>query len=502
MHTKIQELIAAFRQRLIDRLNANRPGDYAPKSLPELYAMASKRFPCLHQDVELCTLYTALGKIHSGSVDQNDIEMTGINAWIDAGMSPAIYFTGVPLERRVPLNFIEQIGVKGAKFPDREKLLGNLSLAEFSHCLADRVSFNRMNYYWMRLLTASIPELIEPHNWGHLTTGHIRVKKPMRLRKGEPLLALVPLLLVEAGKDPALYRQAKFELNIVDPLAIESITRQACNDAEDERGMAILEQYIHLEYGGWDAVNLDPVLRSYILNFDFRTRAKIGHGPLNEHFWISRAAGVASNPGSNRSTWPAALYARFILYCCDSEGESEQQNLENLLDFVPLLKVIQNYVVAFRTPIIDALIGTDEDLVLVHPLLISRFDKANKADYIEIAAQRVVDKIVQNLHKESFFLLDKQVCDPDCLLIMSRRANELVDLKELDLSARGHHCMLTLMSAEFRGVEQRERAIAWCTGIMCQKTRLEAMRLLDLTLHDVSLKWSLQDEFLSRDLGL
>jgi hypothetical protein len=502
MQNHIQELMAAFRQRLIDRLSTNRPGDYASKSLPELYAMAAKRFPCLHQDVELCTLYTALGRPHSGSVAQGDVEVLGIDAWMDAGMSPVIYFTGSPRERRVPLNFIEQMGVRGAPFPDRERLLGNLTLAEFSHCLADRVSFNRINYYWMRMLTAVMPELLEPENWKNLTTGHIRVKEKFRKRKGEPLQALLPLLLIEAGKDPGLHHQAKHSLNIVDPLAIASVTRQACHDTEGERGITILEQYVGLEYGGWDAENLDSVLHPYIINLDFGIRNGIGQGAPNEQFWISKAFELVTNPASKLSTWPAALYARYLMYCYDSDATIEQQILQNLLISSPKLKRIQEYVIASGLQIIEAVIDTDDFFMLVHPLLIAQFNEADRPRFIENAARRVAYKIIHELKKESYFVLDQRACDPDCLRLMSQMANETVSLEGLDLTTRGHQCMLKLMSAGYMGEENRERAIAWCVGLSSQKTRLEAMQLLDLTLDDVSLTPDLHDEFLSRDLGI
>jgi len=510
--TEIKQILEAFRQRLIDRLSANRPGAYEAKGIPQLYAMAARRFPCLHQDVELCTLYKALGKIQSGSVDQNDVEMPGINAWIDAGLSPVIYFTGAYRQQnrhaspvssgrqRAPLCFIELLGVKGARFPSREKLLGNLSLAEFSHFLADRVSFNRMNYYWVRLLTAVMPELIEPSNWINLSTGYIRVKETFRQKKGEPLQALLPLLLIKAGKDPALCRQAKIELNIVDPQAVQSVTRQALHDVEDERGMTTLDRYIQFEYGGWASPALDPVLITHLLSYDFRSR--VGHADAKEGLWFTKAVELLEMPCAHSVIWPAAVYARFLMYSCFPDESNPYDNLAKVLEYFPQIKRIQDYVISPSFPLIQCLIETDEFFILVHPVLVAQLDAAHKQSYIDTASSAVADFLVKEMAEDVYFSIDPQVCDPACLGVMSRRVNTTVSVEDLNPSKRGHRQMLALMTCDYKGEGQKPRAIQWCASIGSQTIRLEAMQLLDLTLEEVSLAPELHDEFLSRDLGL
>jgi len=504
MHTDIQALMATFKQTLIDLVNTNSPSDCNELSLPELYAMAANRFPNLHQDDKLTELYAALVTTHTDA--KGYVELTGINAWMNAGMSPIIYFIGEKINplspRRVPLSLIEQIWIKKIHLPERQQLLGNLSLAEFSGFLADRVSFKRMDYYGIRQLTAKLPELIEPKNWHNLTTGRVKISETFRRRNGQCLQALVPLLLIEKGGGSIEYLQAKHELNIHDPLIIESNTQEAVFDAQDERGIAVLERYVQAEYGSWQVPALDHLLQKYLHRYAFRTKVGMGHGEVSEQFWINKAAEVARTPDSSTAIWPAVVYTKFLLSCCEPDVSASKENFRSLLDYSPALKHIRDHVFKPKFPIIEAMIETDEFLILVHPVLTSQIPKADKTAYTECAAHTVLAKIIKNLTVDSYFLLNDQACDHACLQIMSRRANKTVNLKTLNLSARGHHCMLSLMSAEFRGTDQRERAIAWCAGINCQKTRLEAMRLLDLTLDDVSLKSSLHDEFLVRDLGL
>ena len=105
--------------------------------------------------------------------------------------------------------------------------------------------------------------------------------------------------------------------------------------------------------------------------------------------------------------------------------------------------------------------------------------------------------------KEDFhFNIHPGLCDPDCLAVMSRRLNETVNHKKLKVSTPGDKGLLRIMSLNLEGPGQREQAIQWCSDIRHQETRLEGMRLLDLTLADVRLTPRLHADFLSRDLGL
>jgi hypothetical protein len=503
IETEIQQTLEAFRHRLIELISAKRPGDYASLTLPELYAIASKRVARLHQDVRLFQLYYDLGCIDTGFDEHGNVELLGVNAWIEAGMSPIIYFAGQFKFMQAPASFLEKIGAKTSGFPGRQQLLGNLSLAEFSVFLADRVSYATMTYYWLRLLTAEMPELIEPHNWHNLKTGRNRIDKKFRAISGQLLQDLVPLLLIERGHPASLYAEAKRQLNLDNAPAPEGVVRKALYDAIDPQGMAVLERYVQAEYGGWDAPAFDKVLRGFMCTYSFRSiRTRAGRLESDEELWVQKALEQVKRFGTRQATWPAMLYARFLMDCCAPGVSEGQQNLLSLRSLSPAFEAIQDYALSPEFPLVEAIIDTDDFQILVHPALISLLSDSHRDRYVEYAAGKTADKVIERRKEDAHFDINPELCDPACLAVMSRRVNETINHQGLKVSSPGEKALLKIMSLSLRGPEQREQAIQWCSAIRHQETRLEAMRLLDLTLADVRLTPRLHGDFLSRDLGL
>lgn len=277
VRNEAQAILNDFRLRLIELISTKRPGEYTSNNLPQLYDLAAKHCPRLHQDTKLYELHTALAEKKSGARHPDQIVFCGIHAWINAGMSPIIYFSGPVFTNKtfISLGFLERMLAAGQELPDRAQLLGNLSLEVFSHFLADRVALRRMRYPWLCKLLRKISECVVPENWENLNHGHINVHRIFRKKQIESkvtLKALVPLLLLESGQGDALYQQAKNELALHEPTSMESATYEALGEYDDEHGQVVLERFIQLEYARWDNPRLDKVLTGYLNSYCFHTR--------------------------------------------------------------------------------------------------------------------------------------------------------------------------------------------------------------------------------------
>jgi hypothetical protein len=515
VRNEAQAILNDFRLRLIELISTKRPGDYTSKNLPQLYALASKYCPQLHQDSKLCELHMALAEKKTGARYPDQIVFCGIHAWIDAGMSPIIYFSSPVFTDKtfISLAFLERMLAAGQDLPDREQLLGNLSLEEFSHFLADRVALSRMRYRWLCKLLRTIPDLVAPENWENLNHGHInvhRIFKKKQIESKVSLKALVPLLLLESGQADALYQQAKIELALHDSTSMESATCDAFAANDDEHGQAVLERFIQLEYGRWDDPRLDKVLTGYLSRYCFHTRHNYFH--LEERFWLIKAMGVLSQSDHTAVTWPAAIYGNFLSNTIldDEIAGHGAFRWKTLLKVTPELRVIQDYVTRDNSSLFAVLRDTKECRTLAHPILLAQFGDSLKVAYVSQVAPCVASHMMKDMSDGVFDCYETpqatertlQRYDPECVKQMSEWARQSKDVRELNCRLQGHVSMLWLMIRNLRGEDNKDQAIAWCTQLRSQRTKFEAMRLLGLTLDDIRLAPSLHDEFLSRDLGL
>lgn len=510
-----QAILNDFRLRLIELISTKRPGQYTSDNLPQLYALASKHCPRLHQDSKLYELHIALSEKKSGERYPDQIVFCGIHAWINAGMSPIIYFSSRVFTDKtfISLAFLERMLAAGQDLPDREQLLGNLSLEVFSHFLADRVALRRMRYPWLCKLLRTIPECVAPENWENLNHGHInahRIFKEKQIESRVSLKALVPLLLLESGQGDALCQQAKNELALHDPTSMESATCEALGEYDDEHGQVVLERFIQLEYGRWDNPRLDKVLTGYLSSYCFHTLHNCFY--LVERFWFLKAVEVLSQSDHPALTWPAAIYGNFLSNAIldDVIAGHGTFRWKTLLKVIPELRVLQDYAFRENSSLISVLRDTRECDSLVHRILLDQFPDPLKAAYVSQVAPCVASQMIKDMSNPEFVCYETpqatertlQRYDPDCVKQMSEWARQSKNIRELNCRLQGHVSILWLMIRNLRGEDNKEQAIAWCTQLRSQRTKLEAMRLLGLTLEDVRLAPSLHDEFLSRDLGL
>jgi hypothetical protein len=512
---EVRVLMDDFRLRLIELISTKRPGEYTSDNLPQLYALASKHCPRLHQDPKLCELHNALGRKKSGETDPGSIVYFGIDAWMATGMSPIIYFSKPTPDGKIQVSMalLERIYATRRMTPDRGKLLGNLSLVQFSHFLADRVALNRMRYPWLCALLSVMPELIAPENWKNLCHGHIKVHAKIRKKQIDSKISLkilAPLLLIGIGQGAKRYHQAKKALGIHGPSAMDYTAREAFAAANKSHGKTVLERFIRWEYGGWDTPQLDRVLSDYLRHYQFFTR--YNYFELQERVWFQKAVETLAQPHCKKISWPAALYGKFLSHTnrADEYEGRGQFHWKTLLKMVPELRAIQGYVTQVDSPLISALQDTLECCLLVHPIFLAQFPESLRAPYALEVAPYVADHMTKDMSYGVFERYETpqatertlQRYDPDCVKAVGEWARHSKNIRELNCRLQGHVSILWLMIRNLRGEHNKGQAIEWCTRLRSQRTKFEAMRLLDLTLEDVRLSPSLHDEFLTRDLGL
>lgn len=138
------ELLAPFRKRLAELAPKTPANQVEHMSLPALYEAALQQTPRLHSDHDLCVAYKSLGVMKEMGDDGEDY-WVGIETWINAGMSPVIYFTGFPEPDSFARSHIEIMQSQSIQLPNAQALLGNLSLQRFTQFWTDHSSLLNFN---------------------------------------------------------------------------------------------------------------------------------------------------------------------------------------------------------------------------------------------------------------------------------------------------------------------------------------------------------------------
>jgi len=501
------ELLAPFRKRLAELAPKTPTEQVEHMSLPVLYEAALLQTPRLHADQALCKSYKALGTLRELRDDDKDY-LVGAEAWIDAGMSPVMYFTGYPKADDFSRSLLEMMHAANAEFPAPEQLLGNLSLARFSNFLADRSADFFLGYKYLHKVIQVIPDLLETPNWRHFQVGQIKILPKTQKQLADRLRCFIPLLCLHQQMDDSRYYLAKNSLQLHGLAQKTDLLNQAVWNANTVDDLTVLDRFVGLEYGSWSHVLLDDYLVKNIttgVHFD----SLLKRDPVEMAFWIAKAVEVVTQPKSEyMHAWPSALYVT-ILKQCNMEYLVENPDLMDQIEaHHPDILTLKNHVSRSAYALARSLEYSTDLRHLVSPLVLSLLKPEHRHDLVSTMTGKLGSELVINIKKGRDFTESAQIeallknAHPLWATAITEWVQRHFSMRDFKPSDSGMAAIVVLLTYPLRGAENKEKAIAWCRTIRSPKWKIEVMHALSLSPQDININDRQKEDFLSRDLGL
>jgi hypothetical protein len=494
------ELLAPFRKRLAELAPKTSANQVERMSLPALYEAALQQTPRLHSDHDLCVAYKALGVVKEMGDDGVDY-WVGIETWINAGMSPVIYFTGFPEPDSFARSYLQIMQSQSIQLPNAQALLGNLSLQRFTQFWTDHSSL--LNYNHACEIIGVIPELLTQTNWRNFQAGEINLHPRAKKQLDGRLRRLVPLLCLHENMDDADYYFAKNSLQLNNPDDKQFLVTQAIWGAADLKCRNALERLVHLEFRGWDNVTLDNILinkinnRSHFLNIEERD------------FWIAKAIEVINLPDrAYVQAWPSALYASIVHLCNTDSFTQRTSSYETTVAQCPAIEELGRHASESAYALARGIDSSRGIEFKISPLTLSILKPEHRKDFIGDLVRDLATNLLSNIKNgRQYFepiLVQKLLRDADPLwaTAITEWVQRHFSMRDFKPSDSGMAAIVVLLTYPLRGVENKEKAITWCRAIRSPKWKIEAMHALNLSPQDININDHQKEDFLSRDLGL
>lgn len=494
------ELLAPFRKRLAELAPKTPANQVEHMSLPALYEAALQQTPRLHSDHDLCVAYKSLGVMKEMGDDGEDY-WVGIETWINAGMSPVIYFTGFPEPDSFARSHIEIMQSQSIQLPNAQALLGNLSLQRFTQFWTDHSSL--LNFNDACEIIGVIPDLLKQPNWRNFQAGEINLHPKAKKQLDGRLRRLVPLLCLYANMDDADYHFAKNSLQLNNPDDRRFLVTQAIWGTADFKSRNALERLVHLEFRGWDNVTLDNILIHKINN------GSHVHDLAERDFWVAKALEVINLPDrAYVQAWPSALYAGIVRLCSTDPFTQQAVLYETVVADCPAVEELGRHASECAYALARGLESSRDIEFKISPVTLSILKPEYRKDFIDDLVRDLASNLLSNIKKGQQYYEPTQVqkllrdADPLWAAAITEWVQRHFNIRDFKPSDSGMAAIVVLLTYPLRGAENKEKAIAWCRSVRSPKWKIEAMHALDLSPNDIKINDRQQEDFLSRDLGL
>lgn len=429
--------------------------------------------------------------------------------WLEEGMSPLSYFIDPTSGSTSSAIFDAFVRLNNFKL-EPAKILGNLSLSEFSNALADMLSIADVGIPYLRELGEALPRLYEKSNWKNLITGQFTDHASFNEKSASNSYPGFPTLILDRFNDnQSLYHEAEdffFRPDTEPDKKLLPIIEQL----HDVRAEVLMESVISHLYEGWNSTYTDKALSDIISRyrvFQIESHRNPMSWAVTMDYLAKKAINVSKD--SEQCLWPHTLCKAFFAeinkldrHISQDDAEAVKRHFYRTPGFLALAEGHGD------TLILNAS-STDISNVVYSKDFLTHVSAKKRRELIDRNASSVASKIIKELYRNNFSVRQNEIQNfaegihPSMLQAVSSEIFQKIEASDVMKRFKSRYNTAVWFQCQcLQGVKHQKKAVAYCKRLPTAELKATAAGYLNLPVHVFNPNDAESEAFLARDLGL